>query len=146
MSQRPSPLPRAHFKHFMDIPTRWNDNDIFGHVNNAVYYQWFDTIVNVWMTRTFGHHHQTAPWIGLVVETRCTYFSEVSYPEVLELGMVCVKQGRSSVTYDIGVFQKGATHASANGVFVQVVVDAKTKRPVSELPEIFARALESLLP
>lgn len=145
MSQRPAPLARSHFKYFMEIPTRWNDNDIFGHVNNAVYYQYFDTLVNVWMTKTFGHQHLFAPWIALVAETRCIYFSEVSYPEVLELGLVCVKQGRSSVVYDIGVFQKGALYSSANGLFVQVVVSRETKRPVGELPEIFTQALAGVI-
>ena len=125
---------RDHFRHFLTITTRWSDNDVYGHVNNVVYYQWFDTVVNEFLIahQTLDIHHGEA--IGLVVETHCNYFSSVSFPDQVTAG---------SVRYEVGIF-RGEDHiASAQGHFVHVYVDRISRKPTPIPPK--ARALlESL--
>src|SRR3712207_2790804 len=107
MSERPVPHSRAAYRLFRPITTRWMDNDVYGHVNNVVYYSFFDTAVNGWLIEE-GHLAVAAsPAIGLVVETGCTYFESIAFPDPLEAGIAVTKLGRSSVRYSIGVFKQG---------------------------------------
>lgn len=129
MVSRPEPRPRSDFKHFTLITTRWADNDMYGHVNNVAYYAFFDTAVNRYLIEHGGIEPMTSPVIGLVVETACAYFQPLSYPENVEIGLIAARIGRSSVRYEIGIFAEGADSASAQGHFVHVYVDAKTRRP-----------------
>ncbi len=124
-----SPKPRSHFRHFYPITTRWADNDAYGHVNNVVYYQWFDTVVNQFLIAngTLDIHHGDA--IGLVVETHCNYFSSVAFPEPVVAGLCVARLGESSVRYEVGIFRGDDELASAQGHFVHVYVDRATRRP-----------------
>jgi acyl-CoA thioester hydrolase len=125
---------------FRSIQTRWEDNDVYGHVNNIVYYSWFDTAVNSWLIENGAldiHHGKT---IGLVVHTQCHYFASVAFPQALELGLRIAHKGRSSVRYQLGVFVQGETTSAAVGEFTHVYVDASTRRPTNLPP-----SLENLL-
>lgn len=136
---------RADFPHIDPITTRWADNDAYGHVNNVVYYQWFDTVVNRWLIeRGLLDLHGTGP-ICLVVETSCRYHAEAAFPQRLEAGLRVARVGNSSVTYEIAVFRQGEPLALADGRFVHVCVDRATRRPVP-LPAALREALSSLSP
>jgi acyl-CoA thioester hydrolase len=104
MSARQERLSRDAFRLFRPIPTRWHDNDVFGHVNNVVYYGWFDTAVNAWLVESGFLDPQTSVVVGLVVETSCTYFESVAFPEAVEIGLGVERLGSSSVTYRLGIF------------------------------------------
>jgi len=131
-TNRPEPELRSAYKVMRTIPTRWMDNDAYGHINNVVYYSWFDTAVNAWLIeRGVLDIHQGAT-VGLVVETHCNYFSSLAFPEPVEVGLRVANLGKSSVRYELAVFGAGALCA-AKGHFVHVYVDARTHRPV-ELP------------
>jgi acyl-CoA thioester hydrolase len=134
---------RDGYRVFRSIPTRWMDNDVYGHVNNVAYYSYFDTAVNGWLIEATGTDIRALPAIGVVVETGCRYFSEVSFPDVLELGLGLERLGNSSVVYRLGLFRQGQPLASAVGRFVHVYVDAVTRRPVPVPPAIRA-AIASL--
>ena len=140
MSERPGRLARSAFRLFRPIATRWMDNDAYGHVNNVQYYSYFDTAVNGWLMEQGLLDFRTSPVIGLVVETGCTYFESVSFPEALEAGIAVSRLGRSSVRYEIGIFRAGGEQAAAQGYFVHVYVDRATQRPV-EIPEAIRAAL-----
>jgi acyl-CoA thioester hydrolase len=142
-SERPARLSRAAFRHFRPIATRWMDNDAYGHVNNVNYYSYFDTAVAGWLIEKGGLRIDESPVIGLVVETGCTYFESVAFPDALEAGMVVAHLGRSSVRYRIGIFRAGAEQAAAQGHFVHVYVDRATQRPV-EIPGELRAALSEL--
>ena len=133
------PRPRSHYPHFLVIPTRWMDNDVYGHVNNVVYYSYFDTVVNRHLVDTGLLHIETSPVIGLVVETQCNYFSPLSFPDTVEAGLRVARLGNSSVRYEIGLFREGEARAAAQGHFVHVYVDRVSRRPVP-VPEA-ARAV-----
>ncbi len=124
-----APKPRAHFRHFYPITTRWSDNDAYGHVNNVVYYQWFDTVVNQFLivNGTLDIHEGSA--IGLVVETHCNYFSSVAFPDPITAGLCVTRLGDSSVRYEVGIFRDDDELASAQGHFVHVYVDRVTRKP-----------------
>ncbi len=124
-----TPKPRSHFRHFYPITTRWADNDAYGHVNNVVYYQWFDTIVNQFLivNGTLDIHEGSA--IGLVVETHCNYFSSVAFPDPVTAGLCVTRLGDSSVRYEVGIFRDDEALASAQGHFVHVYVDRVTRKP-----------------
>lgn len=143
MNQRQTRLPRDAFRVFRAIPTRWHDNDVFGHVNNVVYYAWFDTAVNAWLIE--GGHLDLggSDTVGLVVETTCTYFESVVFPETVEVGLSLEKLGTSSVTYRIGVFREGGGQAVAQGRFTHVYVERATQKPVA-IPAPLRAALETL--
>ena len=143
-SQRAEPLPRQAYRAWTSITTRWRDNDVYGHVNNAVYYEWFDTAVNGTLIRSGLLEPATSPVIGLVVETACAYFSSLAFPQAVEAGVVVTRLGRSSVTYAVGVFAVGAERAAAQGRFTHVYVDRETRRPVA-LPNALRAGLEALL-
>jgi acyl-CoA thioester hydrolase len=138
MSDRPTPELRSSYRVFRRIPTRWMDNDMYGHVNNVVYYSWFDTAVNTHLIERGAldiHHGKT---IGFVVETRCNYFAPLAYPQTVEAGIRVARAGASSVQYEIGLFAEGAETAAAQGHFVHVYVDRETQRPVKLPPALQA--------
>lgn len=143
MSERPGRLARSAFRLFRPIATRWMDNDAYGHVNNVQYYSYFDTAVNGWLMEQGLLDFRTSPVIGLVVETGCTYFESVSFPEALEAGIAVSRLGRSSVRYEIGIFRAGGERAVAQGCFVHVYVDRATQRPVG-IPDAIRAALDAL--
>jgi len=127
----------------MTIATRWADNDAYGHVNNTVYYQWFDTVVNQWLVEQGLLDIADGDPIGLVVETGCAYFSPLSFPGDVEVGLAVERLGNSSVTYCIGVFDAGSSEPSAQGQFTHVYVGRDGRRPVA-LPDVWRKKLETL--
>ena len=126
------------------IPTRWMDNDAYGHVNNVVYYSWFDTVVNAWLLEQglLDIHHGNP--IGLVVETGCRYNRSVAFPEIVEAGLRIAKLGNSSVRWEVGLFTAGHEAPAAEGHFVHVYVDRETRRP-APLPDAWRQALLPLV-
>ena len=144
-AQRPAPLRRSDFPHSQSITTRWTDNDAYGHVNNIVYYSYFDTVVNTWLIGGGFLDIQESPQIGVVAETSCHYFSPLTYPETVTAGLRVIHLGRSSVRYEIAIFAEGSEVAAAQGEFVHVYVDRLSRRPTA-IPEALRRALESLQP
>jgi len=140
---REAPAARAEFKVWRRFTTRWADNDAYGHVNNTVFYQWFDSAVNGWLVEQRLLDIQNGDPIALVVETRCAYFAPLEFPNDVEVGLAVSELGRSSVRYRIGVFADGAETASAQGEFVHVMVDRTSRRPV-EMPAHWRSALEAI--
>ena len=130
MAERASRLTRADFRIFRAIPTRWHDNDVYGHVNNVVYYSWFDTAVNAWLIENGFLDPATSEIVGLVVETGCSYFESVAFPETVEAGIAVERLGTSSVTYRIGIFRQGSEQAAAQGRFTHVYVARASQKPV----------------
>ena len=118
------------YPHSLIIPTRWADNDVYGHINNAVYYFYFDTVVNRFLIDNDLLEISQSDVIGLVVETGCSYFAPVSFPDDITAALRVAKLGTSSVTYEIALFKNDDTTAAAQGHFVHVYVDEKTRRPV----------------
>jgi acyl-CoA thioester hydrolase len=137
-------LTRADFRRFLAIPTRWLDNDSYGHVNNVVYYSYFDTAVNEHLIRDGGLDIREGPVVGLVVETGCRFHRPLSFPGVVDAGIRVVKLGNSSVKYEIGLFAAGESEPAATGHFVHVWVDRATNRPTA-VPEKIRVALAPLL-
>jgi acyl-CoA thioester hydrolase len=140
MSRTPPPG-RSEFRHFLSIPTRWMDNDQYGHVNNVVYYAYFDTVVNQFLIECGVLDVERGATIGLVVETGCRFFRPVSFPDTLQAGLRVEHLGTSSVRYAIGIFTEDEDEAAAQGHFVHVYVDRSTRRPVP-LPEELRAVLE----
>ena len=134
---------RNSYRVWREIGTRWGDNDAYGHVNNIVYYAWFDTAVNAWLIEAGLLDIATGDPIGLVVETGCRYARPLSYPEPVEVGLAVERLGTSSVRYRLGVFARGSEEAAAEGHFVHVYVDRETRRPVP-LPEAWRGKLEEI--
>lgn len=132
---------RDAYRAWRTIGTRWADNDIFGHVNNTIHYQWFDTAVNAWLIEAGLLDIETGDPIGLVVETGCRYARSLAYPEQVDIGLGISKIGKSSVHYILGVFAQGETEAAAEGRFVHVYVDRATRRP-RDLPDFWREKLE----
>jgi acyl-CoA thioester hydrolase len=131
---RPQPEPRSAYRAFQTITTRWMDNDAYGHVNNVVYYSWFDTAVNGHLIAQGALDIETSPVIGLVVETQCHYFSSVAFPQRVTAGIRMAQLGRSSVRYEVGLFADDEEMTAARGHFVHVYVDRATRRPAA-LPD-----------
>ena len=129
-SSRPIPLTRSDFRAFRELPTRWMDVDIYGHVNNVQYLSFFDTAVNGWYVDEGLLEPARSEEIFLVVETGCQYFAELIFPEVVSAGIRIEKIGSSSVIYTIALFKDGQQTAAAQGRFVHVLVDRKNRRPV----------------
>ena len=125
------------------VPTRWADNDIYGHVNNVAYYGFFDTVVNRVLIERCGLDIHGGAVIGLVVETGCRYFAPLAYPAPVEVGLRVERLGNSSVAYALGVFEEGAPRSAADGRFVHVYVDRETRRPVA-LPDAMRAGLAAL--
>src|SRR5512145_1312175 len=112
---RPQALPRDHYRVFRSIGTRWMDNDIYGHVNNVVYYSWFDTAVNAWLIGQGALDIHSGEVIGLVIETQCNYFAPLAFPQTIEAGLRVAHLGQSSVRYEVGLFAEGEARAAACG-------------------------------
>jgi acyl-CoA thioester hydrolase len=140
---RSPPARRADFKIWRKVTTRWADNDAYGHVNNTVYYEWFDSAVNAWMVEQGMLDIAKGDPIALVVETRCTYVAPLAFPESVEIGLTVAQIGQSSIRYRIGIFAEGADTAAAEGDFVHVVVDRTTRRPV-DIPAAWRAKLDSI--
>ena len=140
---RPAAATRADFKAWRKLTTRWADNDAYGHVNNTVYYEWFDSAVNAWMVDQGMLDIASGDPIALVVETRCTYAAPVAFPQDVDVGLGVAQLGRSSIRYRIGVFAEGSDAAAAEGEFVHVVVDRATRRPV-EIPTDWRMKLDAI--
>jgi len=126
---RPEPQSLDSYPHRLTIPTRWNDNDIYGHVNNAIYYLYFDTVVNRYLVDNGLLVVGESETVGLVVDTGCAYFAPISFPDNIVAGLRVAKLGSTSVRYEIGLFRNDETTAAAQGHFVHVYVDEKTRRP-----------------
>jgi acyl-CoA thioester hydrolase len=137
-------LDRSSFLCFRDISTRWMDNDAYGHVNNVVYYKWFDTAVNAHLIENGALDIHNGQTIGLVVETHCNYFSPLAFPQTVQVGLRVARIGSSSVRYELGVFAQGQALSAAHGHFIHVYVDKLSRRPVSQLPEVLKQVLEQL--
>ena len=140
---RPQAEPRDAYRVFRVVATRWMDNDAYGHVNNVVYYSWFDTVVNAYLIEHGVLNVANSPTIGLVVETQCNYFDSLAFPQLVEAGLRVARLGESSVRYEIGLFAQGAALTAAKGHFVHVYVDRITRRPVSIGPAL-RNVLEAL--
>ena len=133
---RAAPLGRDAYRHFTTIPMRWADNDAYGHVNNTVYYEWFDTAVNRWLVDHGLLDIERGDPIGLVVQTGCSYFASLAFPGDVEVGIAIARLGSSSVTYRIGVFGVGAAEPAAQGHFTHVYVRRQDRRP-TQLPALW---------
>jgi acyl-CoA thioester hydrolase len=134
---------RESFRHWLTIPTRWNDNDVYGHVNNVQYYAFFDTVINEYLIRVGGLDIHGGAAIGLCVESGCTFSAGFVFPEPVEAGLRVGKLGRSSVRYELGLFRAGAEEPAATGYFVHVFVDREGRRPV-EIPAGIRDALQAI--
>ena len=132
------------YRVFRTIGTRWMDNDAYGHVNNVVYYSWFDTAVNAFLIEQGVLDIEHSETIGLVIETQCNYFSPLAFPQTVEAGIRVARLGASSVRYEVGLFARGEVLSAARGHFIHVYVDRKTRRPTA-LPANLKTVLETLL-
>jgi acyl-CoA thioester hydrolase len=142
-TSRPQPEPRSAYRVFRPITTRWMDNDQYGHVNNVVYYSWFDTAVNAHLIEQGALDVAHGQVIGLVVETQCHYFAPLAFPQTIEAGLSVAHIGSSSVRYEVGLFAQGAPMTAARGHFVHVYVDRASQRP-APLPAPLKAVLQQL--
>lgn len=143
MSEKPLPPSRSAFPHLLAIPTRWMDQDPYGHVNNVQYYAYFDTVVNRQLILEAGLDVVESPFIGLVVESKCQFLREISFPQTVYAGMRVTKIGRSSIIYEIGLFRDNEEDCAAIGHFVHVYVDRESREPVP-VPEPVRAAIAPL--
>jgi acyl-CoA thioester hydrolase len=141
---RPEPGLRSHYVEFMPIQTRWMDNDVYGHVNNVVYYSYFDTVVNLYLINPGGLDFHNAPVVGIMAETMCRYYRSIAYPEAIDAGLRVGRLGTSSVRYEVGLFGVEEQQARAEGHLVHVFVDRATNAPVP-IPADIRSALERLV-
>ena len=123
-----TPKKKQDFLFLFTIQTRWSDNDIYGHVNNVVYYSYFDSAANALLIQKTGFNFHTSPIIGLVVDSSCSFFQELSYPEIIEVGVSIGKIGNTSLKYELAIFKNDQDIASAQGHFIHVFVDRKTRK------------------
>src|SRR6185503_5645559 len=128
MSSKPQ-VSRADYRHFTTLTTRWQDNDIYGHVNNALYYGFFDTAINEYLIAEGGLDINAGDVIAFAAESQCQYLRPLAFPEVIEVGLRVGKLGNSSVRYELAIFKRGEDFAAAAGYFVHVFVDRRTQRP-----------------
>ena len=142
-TQRPQPEQRSAYRHFLRLGTRWMDNDAYGHVNNVVYYSWFDTVVNQFLITNDVLDIEHSKVIGLVIETQCNYFASVAFPDRITAGLRVTKLGNSSVRYEVGIFREDEESAAAQGHFVHVYVDRESRRPAS-IPDDMRKLLQSI--
>ena len=136
---------RTAYGHFLAIPTRWMDNDIYGHVNNVVYYSYFDTVINDYLIAEGGLDIHASPVIGVCAESACRYAAAFAFPEAVEAGLRVGHLGRRAVRYEIGLFKAGREEAAAEGHFVHVFVERSDMSAV-EIPKNIRSALERLMP
>ena len=139
-AKEPDTRTRGHYPHFATIPTRWMDNDVYGHINTVVYYAYFDTVINRYLVAEGKLDIARGAVIGLCVESRCRYRKAIAFPDDVDAGLRVVKLGRSSVTYEIGIFARGEDAAAAEGSFVHVFVDRETRKSVP-MPDAIRSAL-----
>jgi acyl-CoA thioester hydrolase len=139
-----TPNTRQDYRWFTPITTRWLDNDVYGHINNVIYYAFFDTAVNQYLLSKGVLDIHAGHQIGLVIESGCSYFAPLSYPQVIDAGIRVAKIGNTSVRYEIGLFAAGSASAAAQGYFVHVYVDKKTRRPETLTPD-FRGEISNLL-
>jgi len=145
MSANKRPIARRErFGHFHTIPTRWMDNDVYGHINNVVYYSYFDTLINRYLIDEGGLDFRAGNIVGIAVETTCRFYRSFAYPEDIEAGLAVGHLGNSSVRYEIGLFAGTEIEARAEGHFVHVFVDRPSMRP-TPIPERMRQALQRLL-
>lgn len=140
---RPRPTQKSSYPQLVPLTTRWSDNDAYGHLNNVIYYSLFDTAVNRHLLDAGVLDIATSPIVGFVVETRCTYFASLAYPDAVEVGLKVVKLGSSSVTYEVAIFRADQDRAAAVGSFTHVYVDRATSRP-APIPDAVRRAVAAL--
>ena len=150
-ADRPPPPTRADYPVWRRATTRWRDDDAYGHLNNATYYELFDTAVNAYLYEATGVDVRALPQIGVVAETGCKYFRELGFPAPIDMGLVADKVGTSSIVYRIGLFQGGTgepdEEAAAEGRFVHVYVDnTDPSRPSTPMPDLIREAVTRLLP
>ncbi|MDA9805995.1 acyl-CoA thioesterase [Alphaproteobacteria bacterium] len=129
MKKKPSHI--SEYNYFCQLSTRWNDNDIYGHMNNIIYYALFDTAVNKWLIKNKLIDIKNGQNIGLIVQSGCNYFSSFEYPENINAGIRITKIGKSSVRYEVGLFKEKEELSSADGFFIHVYVDRKTNKPIA---------------
>ena len=135
---------RENYAEFIEIPTRWMDNDVYGHVNNVVYYSYFDTAVNGFLMREAGLDYRSSDAVGVVAETGCSFHGEIAFPDTLDIGIRVRQLGNSSVTYEIGIFRHGREEPAGTGHFVHVYVKHGAMTPVP-IPDKARAALERLV-
>ena len=140
MTAKAAPSRRDSYPHFLTIPTRWMDNDIYGHVNNVVYYSWFDTVICDYLIHAGGLDIHAGKIVGVCAESACRYRAAFAFPEAVEAGLRVGHLGRRSVRYEVGLFRTGADEAAAEGHFVHVFVERATMSPVA-IPENIRAAL-----
>ena len=138
------PTTRADYPHVGSVSTRWNDNDRYGHVNNAIYYQYFDSVINAYLIAEGQLDIHRGDVVGFIVRSECDFFAPVAYPGEVDIGVAVVKLGNSSVTYETGLFKPGAPDPCAVGRMVHVFVDTTTQRPVA-IPASIRAALAQLV-
>lgn len=138
MAERKEPSTRSEYRAFRTLTTRWADNDVYGHMNNVVHYALFDTAVNQYLIEEGVLDIRGGDQVGLVVETRCSYFSEMAFPDKVHAGIRAERVGNSSVTYAIGLFRNDEYAAAAEGQFTHVYVDAISRRPKPLAPRLRA--------
>ena len=143
MTDRRKADDRARYPHFLTIPTRWMDNDLYGHVNNVVYYSYFDTVINEYLINKGGLDIHGGPVIGIAVETHCNFYQPLAFPALVSAGLRVARLGRSSVRYEVGLFGERDECAAAAGHFVHVFVDRESQRPVP-IPDQDRNALLAL--
>jgi acyl-CoA thioester hydrolase len=143
MASKPQVV-RGDYVHFLALPTRWIDNDVYGHINNALYYAFFDTAINRYLISEGGLDITAGNVIGFAAESHCQYLRPISFPEVVEVGLRVGKLGNSSVRYELAIFKQGEASAAAIGYFVHVFVDRTTQRP-TPMPASVRAALERLI-
>ena len=144
MSERTRPS-RAEYRHFLAIPTRWGDNDAYAHVNNVVYYSFFDTVVSRFLLASGAIDLRTSPVLGVVVETGCRYLAPIAFPDLVTAGLRVARIGNTSIRYEIGIFRNEEALASAEGHFVHVYVDRATQTRPTPLPRALREAVAPLL-
>jgi acyl-CoA thioester hydrolase len=143
VTSKPTPHTRGHYRHFTTITTRWMDNDVYRHVNNVVFYSFFDTAVNEYLMQQGVLDLDRSPVVSLVVETGCQFFSPIAFPDVVHCGLRVAHLGNSSVRYEIGIFRNDEPQAAAQGHFVHVACDRQTHRPLA-MPAELRRALAAI--
>lgn len=136
---------RAGYRYFLDIPTRWMDNDVYRHVNNVTYYSWFDTVVARFLLGSGAINLTDSPVVGVVVETLCRYHAPVAFPETVTAGLRAERIGTTSIRFGIAIFREGEDTACADGHFVHVYVDRATQTRPTRLPEALRHAAEGIL-
>ena len=141
---RPQAHQRSDYLHFVDLTTRWADNDIYGHVNNVMYYSYFDTTANTYLIEHGGLDIHDGRVIGLVVDSGCSYFAPLAFPDRLQGGLRIAQIGSSSVRYEIAIFKAGEDSAAAQGHFVHVFVDRDNRKPVA-IPDAMRTALSQIV-